>query len=117
MSRPLAILAVSGLAILFLAGDGVTADPEPEPSSKPEERPDNHSNSNADNHANSNTNHDTLDNAVATFAGGCFWCMEPPFDKLKGVISTTSGYIGGHVQRPTYKQVSRGGTGLPRPFR
>ncbi len=49
--------------------------------------------------------------AVATFAGGCFWCMEPPFDKLEGVISTTSGYTGGHQQDPTYKQVSRGGTG------
>ena len=49
--------------------------------------------------------------AVATFAGGCFWCMEPPFDKLKGVISTTSGYIGGHKQDPTYKQVVAGGTG------
>lgn len=49
--------------------------------------------------------------ATATFAGGCFWCMEPPFDKLKGVISTTSGYMGGHVDNPSYKQVSRGGTG------
>jgi len=48
---------------------------------------------------------------TATFAGGCFWCMEPPFDALDGVISTTSGYIGGHLQDPTYKQVSRGGTG------
>jgi peptide-methionine (S)-S-oxide reductase len=47
----------------------------------------------------------------ATFAGGCFWCMEPPFDKLDGVISTTSGYTGGHQQNPTYKEVSRGGTG------
>lgn len=47
----------------------------------------------------------------ATFAGGCFWCMEPPFDALDGVISTTSGYIGGHKQDPTYKEVSRGGTG------
>ena len=47
----------------------------------------------------------------ATFAGGCFWCMEPPFDKLDGVISTTSGYIGGHVKNPTYKQVSAGITG------
>jgi peptide-methionine (S)-S-oxide reductase len=49
--------------------------------------------------------------ALATFAGGCFWCMEPPFDKLDGVISTTSGYIGGHVPNPGYKQVSAGGTG------
>jgi len=49
--------------------------------------------------------------ATATFAGGCFWCMEPPFDKLDGVISTTSGYTGGHTENPTYKEVSRGGTG------
>lgn len=49
--------------------------------------------------------------AIATFAGGCFWCMEPPFDKLKGVISTTSGYMGGHVDQPTYQQVSRGDSG------
>ncbi len=49
--------------------------------------------------------------AIATFAGGCFWCMEPPFDKLDGVISTTSGYTGGDKENPTYKQVSRGGTG------
>ena len=48
---------------------------------------------------------------TATFAGGCFWCMEPPFDKLDGVISTTSGYIGGHLKNPTYKQVSAGSTG------
>lgn len=51
------------------------------------------------------------DQAVATFAGGCFWCMEPPFDKLDGVISTTSGYSGGHQDNPTYKQVSAGRTG------
>jgi peptide-methionine (S)-S-oxide reductase len=49
--------------------------------------------------------------AVATFAGGCFWCMEPPFDKLDGVISTTSGYIGGTLPNPTYEQVSAGRTG------
>jgi peptide-methionine (S)-S-oxide reductase len=47
----------------------------------------------------------------ATFAGGCFWCMEPPFDKLDGVISTTSGYTGGHKENPTYEQVSSGTTG------
>jgi len=47
----------------------------------------------------------------ATFAGGCFWCMEPPFDKLPGVISTTSGYMGGQQRNPTYQEVSAGGTG------
>jgi peptide-methionine (S)-S-oxide reductase len=49
--------------------------------------------------------------AVATFAGGCFWCMEPPFDKLEGVLSTTSGYMGGRVPNPTYKDVTSGNTG------
>ena len=53
----------------------------------------------------------TPDYESATFAGGCFWCMEPPFDKLDGVISTTSGYTGGHQKAPTYREVSRGGTG------
>ena len=51
------------------------------------------------------------DYATATFAGGCFWCMEAPFDKLDGVISTTSGYAGGHVANPTYEEVSSGRTG------
>jgi peptide-methionine (S)-S-oxide reductase len=49
--------------------------------------------------------------AVAVFAGGCFWCVEEAFDKVDGVISTTSGYIGGRIENPTYKQVSAGGTG------
>lgn len=48
---------------------------------------------------------------IATFAGGCFWCTEADFDKVPGVISTTSGYIGGTVPNPTYKQVSSGKTG------
>jgi len=47
----------------------------------------------------------------ATFAGGCFWCMEAPFDKLEGVISVTSGYTGGSLKHPTYEQVSAGGSG------
>ena len=49
--------------------------------------------------------------AVATFAAGCFWCTEADFDKVKGVLSTTSGYIGGRVANPTYRQVSDGVTG------
>lgn len=47
----------------------------------------------------------------ATFAGGCFWCMEKPFDTLPGVVSTTSGYTGGQTERPSYRQVSSGKTG------
>ena len=47
----------------------------------------------------------------AVFAGGCFWCMESDFDKVDGVIKTVSGYAGGHVANPTYRQVSAGGTG------
>jgi peptide-methionine (S)-S-oxide reductase len=49
--------------------------------------------------------------ATATFAGGCFWCMEAPFDKVKGVKSTTSGYTGGTKLNPTYEEVSSGSTG------
>jgi peptide-methionine (S)-S-oxide reductase len=49
--------------------------------------------------------------AVATFAGGCFWCTESDFDHVLGVLSTTSGYTGGKVANPTYEQVSAGGTG------
>ena len=51
------------------------------------------------------------DRATATFAGGCFWCMEAPFAGLRGVSSVTSGYTGGHKQSPTYDEVSSGATG------
>ena len=51
------------------------------------------------------------EHATATFAGGCFWCMEPPYDELDGVISTISGYTGGSKADPTYQEVVRGGTG------
>jgi len=54
---------------------------------------------------------DSAMTAKATFAGGCFWCMEAPFDVLPGVISTTSGYIGGSKINPTYQEVSSGSTG------
>ena len=49
--------------------------------------------------------------AQAVFAGGCFWCTEADFDKIPGVLSTTSGYIGGRLAKPSYEQVSAGGTG------
>ncbi len=55
--------------------------------------------------------HSAENTAKATFGGGCFWCMEPPFDKLTGVISTISGYSGGIETSPTYDQVSSGKTG------
>ena len=49
--------------------------------------------------------------ATATFSGGCFWCMEQPFDLLPGVIKTIPGYTGGNTKNPTYKEVSSGTTG------
>jgi peptide-methionine (S)-S-oxide reductase len=49
--------------------------------------------------------------AKAVFAGGCFWCMEEAFDKVEGVVSVTSGYMGGQKTNPTYEEVSAGGTG------
>jgi peptide-methionine (S)-S-oxide reductase len=57
------------------------------------------------------SNRDSTPPAKATFAGGCFWCMEPPYDELEGVISTISGYTGGTKKNPTYEQVSAGTTG------
>lgn len=51
------------------------------------------------------------DTKLATFAGGCFWCMEPEFSSIPGVSKVTSGYTGGTVKNPTYEQVSGGGTG------
>ncbi|HJM82940.1 MAG TPA: peptide-methionine (S)-S-oxide reductase MsrA [Nitrospinota bacterium] len=47
----------------------------------------------------------------AIFAGGCFWCMQHPFDNLAGVVQTVPGYSGGHLENPSYEQVSNGGTG------
>lgn len=54
---------------------------------------------------------DAFSKEVALFAGGCFWCMEPPFEKTEGVLKVVSGYIGGKIENPTYAQVSAGVTG------
>lgn len=54
---------------------------------------------------------DTSQYAKATFAGGCFWCMEEAYEKVDGVVSVISGYTGGQLGNPTYEQVSAGGTG------
>jgi peptide-methionine (S)-S-oxide reductase len=85
--RLLAIAAFSALALGLAAGQWPATAQGPAPAQAPEKR------------------------AVATFAGGCFWCVEADFDKVAGVISTTSGYTGGRVTNPTYQQVSAGGTG------
>lgn len=57
------------------------------------------------------THQETTQGAKATFAGGCFWCMEEAFEKVDGVSSVVSGYAGGTKASPTYKEVSSGGTG------
>src|SRR5690606_31399766 len=57
------------------------------------------------------SNSNSLKMEKATFAGGCFWCTESIFSELEGVESVTSGYIGGHLENPTYKQVCEGTTG------
>jgi len=54
---------------------------------------------------------ETNKNEIAVFAGGCFWCLQKPFDPLKGVISTRVGYTGGHKDNPTYEETSSGTTG------
>lgn len=82
--RPLALLRI---LILVFGAAGYTATPaQPVPAAKPA-------------------------TAKATFAGGCFWCMEEAYDKVPGVIATVSGYMGGRTANPTYEQVSTGRTG------
>ena len=56
------------------------------------------------------SDYNIADYETAIFAGGCFWCMEPPFEKLDGVIDAVSGYTGGTLENPTYEQVSSGST-------
>lgn len=89
LSRPLTlcVLAAASLASTSLHAQSTQAQSSQEPSSQAQ------------------------GNAKATFAGGCFWCMEPPYDNQPGVSATISGYIGGEFENPTYEDISRGGTG------
>jgi methionine-S-sulfoxide reductase len=80
-------IGIAGLALLFMAVLVCAAEAGPETTVKP------------------------LQTKTAVFAGGCFWCMEPPFEGLDGVLSVVSGYTGGDVVNPSYEQVSGGGTG------
>jgi peptide-methionine (S)-S-oxide reductase len=66
---------------------------------------------NQDNKTKSQGEGGTAATARATFAGGCFWCMQPIFESLQGVISATVGFTGGHTANPTYEEVSSGHTG------
>ena len=85
-----AILAVMFLVVGALVGRGRAADAKPDEARSAGAKP---------------------STATATFAGGCFWCMEPPFEKLAGVVSVTAGYTGGSKSQPTYEEVSAGETG------
>jgi peptide-methionine (S)-S-oxide reductase len=87
-------LGVLGAALLLTAAAVVAQGTTPAPAAKPALDP-----------------ATTTTTAKATFAGGCFWCVEYDFDKVPGVLSTTSGYIGGTVTNPTYNQVSAKTTG------
>lgn len=62
--------------------------------------------------------HSAADNyEIATLAGGCFWCVESDLEKVEGIEEVISGYSGGHLENPTYEQVSSGVPGILKPFR
>jgi peptide-methionine (S)-S-oxide reductase len=88
MNKVLSAAAIMGIVAALLSFSGFGQSTKPSPESQTISTP-----------------------AKAIFAGGCFWCMEPPFDKLDGVIATTSGYTGGSKKNPTYEEVSSGRTG------
>ncbi len=90
LTAAVAVLAVGGIGG-SLAGAGGALAPDRAPATKPAPAPE-------------------AGQAVAVFAGGCFWCMEKPFDTLPGVISTTSGYAGGMIEGPSYREVAMGAT-------
>ena len=64
-----------------------------------------------DKHTEQSNNNSNKSAAIATLGGGCFWCLEAVFDQLRGIISVESGYMGGHVNQPSYREVCNGNTG------
>ena len=87
MIRRLALAALAAVALAATLSLASAQEAKPTPDAKP------------------------VETKTAIFAGGCFWCMEPPFDRTEGVLATTSGYIGGTTPKPTYEQVSSGRSG------
>ncbi|MES1952295.1 peptide methionine sulfoxide reductase [Salinisphaera sp. S4-8] len=82
---PIYLLVLASLALFFSASAGADEAPAPEAPFKPDV---------------------AADEGVAIFAGGCFWCVEEAFDQVEGVVSTTSGYTGGHLADPSYRDVT-----------
>ncbi len=91
---PLLAVVIIALLVLFLPWQGETPREEKPASTSPQAGPT-----------------PSPGDALATFAGGCFWCMEPPFEKLEGVIDVVAGYTGGELENPSYYQVATGQTG------
>ncbi|HUP01445.1 MAG TPA: peptide-methionine (S)-S-oxide reductase MsrA [Gemmatimonadota bacterium] len=90
------LVLAGGLAAVLLADGSAARRPEPRSASI---------------ELSTDPNDDVSRQSVATFAGGCFWCVEEAFDEVKGVVSTTSGYTGGHTKDPSYDEVTVGDTG------
>jgi len=106
------------LLLLWLLSDGrawqddtATTATKPATTSTQEEPMSNSTSNDSQTNAADGNSNDTKSPASAVFAGGCFWCMEPPYDKLDGVIETISGYAGGDTENPSYYDVVDGGTG------
>ncbi|MFT5358214.1 MAG: peptide-methionine (S)-S-oxide reductase, partial [Polyangiales bacterium] len=109
MPKQLVLLALLGLPVLACSGPSTPA--ASTSASSPNGSADETPPSAAPAHDDPSAVFDSAGQSVAYFAGGCFWCMERPFEELGGVSEVVSGYIDGEVANPTYRQVSSGSTG------